>query len=98
VEHSTGLDTDRAMNWPALAEWKDTYATLHVWTQVAGKVRLAMGAPINHCWGSALYVSSRGLSTSAIPYKSGSFEIVFDFVEQALEITTSSGESRSRAR
>ena len=97
MEHSTGLDTDRGMNWPALrlAEWKDTFATLHLWTQVAGKVRLALSSPINHCWGSALYLSSRGLTTSAIPYKNGSFEIVFDFVAQALEITTSWGERRS---
>ena len=97
MEDSTRLDPDRAMTWPALplAEWKDTYATLHMWTQIAGKVRLALGAPISHCWGSTLYVNSRGLTTSAIPYKNGSFEIVFDFVAQALEITTSRGESQS---
>jgi len=94
---SANYATNWGIHWPALplAEWKDTFATLHMWTQIAGKVRLAMGAPINHCWGSALYVSSRGLTTSAIPYKNGSFEIVFDFVAHALEITTSWGERRS---
>jgi hypothetical protein len=56
--------------WPALpyAEWKDTYATLHMWTQIVGKVRLKLGPNINHWWGCALYVTARGLTTSAIPY------------------------------
>ena len=83
--------------WPALplSKWKDTYATLHMWTQVVGKVRLALGPHINHYWGSTLYLSSRGLTTSPIPYAKGSFEIVFDFVAHDLEITTSRGETRS---
>jgi hypothetical protein len=83
--------------WPALpyAEWKDTYATLHMWTQVVGKIRLALGPNINHFWGTALYVTSRGLTTSPIPYAKGAFEIQFDFVAHALEITTSVGESRT---
>jgi hypothetical protein len=82
--------------WPALplAEWKDTYATLHMWTQVVGKVRLALTPPINHWWGTALYVASRGLTTSAIPYKNGAFEVQFDFISHSLQITTSLGESR----
>jgi hypothetical protein len=84
-------------NWPALpyAQWKDTYATLHMWTQVVGKVRLALGPDINHFWGTTLYVSPRGLTTSAIPYPKGVFDIQFDFVAHALEITTSLGETRS---
>ena len=51
--------------WPALplSEWKDTYATLHMWTQIVGKIRLALGPDINHFWGSTLYLSSRGLTT-----------------------------------
>jgi hypothetical protein len=83
--------------WPALpyAEWKDTYATLHMWTQVVGKIRLALGPNINHFWGTTLYVTSRGLTTSPIPYAKGAFEIQFDFVAHALEITTSVGESRT---
>ena len=73
--------------WPALplAEWKDTYATLHMWTQIVGKVRLALTPPINHWWGTALYVTSRGLTTSAIPYEKGCFEIHFDFIAHSLE-------------
>jgi len=83
--------------WPALhlAEWKDTYATLHMWTQIVGKVRLALCANLNHWWGTALYVTARGLTTSAIPYEKGIFEVRFDFVSHALEIQTSLGESRS---
>jgi hypothetical protein len=83
--------------WLALpyAEWKDTYATLHMWTQVVGKVRLALGPDINHFWGTTLYVTPRGLTTSAIPYSKGVFDIQFDFVAHALEITTSLGETRS---
>jgi Family of unknown function (DUF5996) len=87
----------RGDRWPALplAKWKDTYATLHMWTQIAGKVRLALSPRINHWWGSALYVTSRGLTTSPIPYQKGVFEIAFDFIAHTLEITTSLGESRA---
>ena len=83
--------------WPELplAEWKDTYATLHMWTQIVGKVRLALSPPINHFWGTTLYVSSRGLTTSPIPYAKGVFEINFDFIAHALGITTSLGERTS---
>lgn len=83
--------------WPALplAEWKDTYATLHMWSQVVGKIRLALSPPINHFWGSALYVTSRGLTTSPMPYPYGAFEINFDFIAHALEINTSRGDVRS---
>jgi len=63
--------------WPALPldEWQDTYATLHMWSQVVGKVRLALAPPVNHWWHVALYVTARGLTTSAIPYRGGAFEI-----------------------
>jgi hypothetical protein len=83
--------------WPALpfAEWKDTYATLHMWTQIVGKVRLALGADVNHYWGVALYVTARGLTTSPIPYDKGIFEVRFDFIAHHLEIATSLGETRS---
>src|SRR5436309_6742017 len=84
-------------SWPALplAEWRDTYATLHMWTQIVGKVRLALSPPINHFWGTTLYVSARGLTTSPIPYAKGAFEINFDFIAHTLEIATSLGESRA---
>jgi hypothetical protein len=83
--------------WPALpfAQWKDTYATLHMWTQIVGKVRLALSPPVNHYWGCALYVSSRGLTTSPIPYADGAFEVRFDFIAHSLEITSTTGKSRS---
>ncbi|HME12547.1 MAG TPA: DUF5996 family protein [Candidatus Acidoferrum sp.] len=84
-------------SWPALplAEWRDTYATLHMWTQIVGKVRLALSPPINHFWGCTLYVTSRGLTTSPIPYEHGAFEVLFDFTTHSLQITTSQGETRA---
>jgi hypothetical protein len=87
----------QADSWPALPllEWKDTYATLHMWTQIVGKVGLALCPRINHWWGSTLYVTSRGLTTSTVPYGRGVFEIQFDFVAHMLKITTSRGEFRA---
>jgi hypothetical protein len=89
--------SQQSQRWPALPlpEWKDTYATLHMWTQIVGKIRLALSPPLNHFWGTALYVTARGLTTSPIPYSKGVFEINFDFVAHALEIVTSLGETRS---
>jgi uncharacterized protein DUF5996 len=83
--------------WPALplAKWKDTYATLHMWMQIVGKVRLALCPNVNHWWGTAFYVTARGLTTSAMPYEKGIFEVHFDFVNHALEIQTSLGETRT---
>jgi hypothetical protein len=83
--------------WPALplAEWKDTYATLHMWMQIVGKVRLALSPNINHWWGTAFYITARGLTTSAMPYENGIFEVHFDFISHTVEIQTSLGESRS---
>jgi Family of unknown function (DUF5996) len=84
-------------SWPALplAEWKDTYATLHMWMQIVGKVRLALCPNLNHWWGTAFYVTARGLTTSAMPYEKGIFEVHFDFTSHALEIQTSLGETRT---
>ena len=83
--------------WPALplAEGQDTYATLHMWTQIVGKVRLALAPPVNHFWEVTLYVSARGLTTSAIPYERGIFEIEFDFLHHNLVIQTSQGTSKT---
>jgi hypothetical protein len=82
--------------WPSLPleEWRDTYQTLHLWTQVVGKVRLALAHPLNHWWQATLYVNSRGLTTSLIPHPSGSFEIQFDFLAHRLEIQTVAGQRR----
>lgn len=90
-------DRKQDARWPALpfSEWKDTYATLHMWTQIVGKVRLALGPNLNHYWGIAFYVTARGLTTSAIPYNKGIFEVQFDFIAHSLKIATSLGGSRS---
>lgn len=84
-------------SWPdlPLAAWQDTYATLHMWTQIVGKVRLALSPRVNHWWEVALYVNARGLTTSAIPYKNGIFEIQFDFIDHILKIQTSWGTSKA---
>jgi hypothetical protein len=79
--------------WPSLPleEWRDTYATLHMWTQIVGKVRLVLSPRINHWWQAALYVTSRGLTTSTIPHGAEAFEIDFDFIDHRLLINTSGG-------
>jgi len=86
---------DRDRLWPALPleEWKDTYATLHMWTQIVGKVRLTQSAAVNHWWHVPLYVSPRGLTTSSIPYGHRLFEIDFDFIDHRLAIETSDGQA-----
>jgi len=86
-------------SWPELplAAWQDTYATLHMWTQVVGKVRLALSPRVNHWWEVPLYVNARGLGTSAIPYGDGIFEVQFDFIDHKLIIQTSWGTSKTLA-
>jgi hypothetical protein len=83
----------RGEAWPALPlqEWADSCATLHMWTQIVGKVRLRESPPINHGWHSTLYVTARGLTTSPIPHGTRTFEIDFDFIDHALTIQTSDG-------
>ncbi|MGC1381009.1 MAG: DUF5996 family protein [Candidatus Baltobacteraceae bacterium] len=81
--------------WPELryAEWKDTLATLHLWTQIVGKIRLRLTPMINHWWNVTLYVTPRGFTTSAMPYGDGrSFAIDFDFLGHALKIRGCDGE------
>jgi hypothetical protein len=84
---------DEAECWPELrlAEWQDTCATLHMWTQVVGKVRLKLTPLVNHWWNVPLYVTSRGLTTSRIPYGARAFELLFDFVAHELVLETSEG-------
>jgi hypothetical protein len=88
-----------AADWPELpfAAWADTCATLHLWTQVVGKIRLAHTPMVNHWWQVPFYVSSRGLTTSPIPYGCESFQIDFDFIDHRLDIRTSRGEVESCA-
>jgi hypothetical protein len=83
-------------DWPILkfSEWKDTLATLHMWTQVVGKIRLAQTPLVNHWWNVPLYVSARGLTTSAMPYEDRIFEIEFDFIDHKLRIECSDGAAR----
>ncbi len=85
--------SDQPNFWPALPfdSWSDTCATLHMWTQMVGKVRLALTPPLNHWWNVPLYVSARGLTTSAIPYGGRVFEIEFDFIDHKLVLETSDG-------
>ena len=80
---------------PPLRAWEDTCATVHMWAQIVGKIRLAQGPWMNHSWGSALYVTTRGLTTSPLPYETRSFAIDFDFVAHALRITTDDGAERA---
>jgi hypothetical protein len=83
--------------WPALplAEWQETRDTLHMWTQIVGKVRLALSPLVNHWWEVPLYVSARGLTTSPIPCARGIFEVTFDFIDHALHIVTSWSENKT---
>ncbi len=85
--------------WPALPleAWQDTYATLHMWTQIVGKVRLAQSPLINHWWEVPFYVSGRGLTTSVIPYQHGVFEVEFDFLHHQLIIQTSQDQVKTIA-
>jgi hypothetical protein len=85
--------------WPALplAEWEATRDTLHMWTQIVGKVRLALAPMVNHWWQVALYVNARGLTTSAMPYAGGVVEMRFDFLDHVLRVETSKGDVRAIA-
>jgi hypothetical protein len=83
----------RPENWPSLppAAWDETRATLHMWTQIIGKIRLAQAPMINHWWQVPLYVTSRGLTTSPIPYGPRTFQIDLDFIEHRLQISVDDG-------
>ncbi len=93
------LSLARPEAWPALPlqEWQETYHNLHMWTQMAGKVRLALTDRTNHWWNVPLYVNARGLTTSPIPYGRFVFEIQFDFIDHKLLIDRSDGERRELA-
>ena len=86
-------------SWPELkfSEWQDTYATLHMWTQVIGKIRLKQTPLVNHWWNVPLYVSARGLTTSAMSYDERIFEIEFDFIDHVLVIKCSDGAEKTVA-
>jgi len=88
---------ERAESWPALPfeAWRDTYETLHMWTQIVGKVRMELSPFVNHWWHVTLYVTQRGLTTSPIPYQGRTFAVNFDFIDHNLYILTSDGTSKT---
>jgi hypothetical protein len=85
--------------WPELpvAAWRETYATLHLWTQIVGKIRLSRAPWLNHSWHVVLYVTARGLTTSPIPDGTRTFQIDFDFIDHLLRISRSDGATRQFA-
>jgi hypothetical protein len=85
----------RAEVWPSLPldAWKDTYATLHMWVQIVGKIRLVQSAWVNHSWHVTLYVTARGLTTGPVPHGNRTFHIDFDFVDHAVTVQSSDGRS-----
>lgn len=97
MDAASAIDSTRDKVWPDLPldAWTDTYATLHMWTQIVGKIRLTLAPPVNHWWHCALHLSPNGLTTTAVPYKDRLFEIEFDFIEHKLFIRTSDKITRS---
>jgi hypothetical protein len=93
------MSTASQTPWPELptAAWRDTYATLHLWTQIVGKIRLTKSPWLNHSWHVTLYVTARGLTTSPIPDGDRTFQIDFDFIDHILRISTSDGAQRQFA-
>jgi hypothetical protein len=82
--------------WPELpSSWNDTYATLHMWTQIVGKIALAQAPPLNHCWSSALQLTARGLTTRPLPHGERTFTMEFDLIDHELVVTTSDKMQRS---
>ena len=99
VNHGSGQAVGPAEVWPALreADWSDTSATLRLWMQMVGKVRLALTPAVNHSWNVTLYPTARGLTTQLMPYGSLMLEISFDFLEHRLAIETSQGARKTIA-
>src|SRR5919106_3272211 len=79
--------------WPALpyGDWKDSCTTLHLWTQIVGKIRLVQSPWVNHSWHVTLYVTPRGLTTSSIPHGTRTFRIDFDFIDHQVIVQSSDG-------
>jgi len=94
------IQKDVLTSWPVLPAfeaWEDTCTTVHMWSQIVGKIRLKLSPPINHYWGCSLYVTSRGLTTMPMPYGTHTFSIDFDFIDHTLKIAKSDGAERSFA-
>ena len=90
------MAVDKNPRWPELpyGAWRDTRDTLHLWTQIVGKIRLALTPWLNHSWHVTLYLTARGLTTSPIPWRGSTFQIDFDFIDHVLWVRTSSGHFR----
>ena len=90
------MQENRSGTWPRLRveEWTDTRDTVHMWTQIVGKIRMSQAPLLNHWWQVTLYVSPRGLTTGAIPLGSGSFDLELDFIAHQLRIRSSGGGER----
>ncbi len=103
MEHPNGdgprLERDRSSAWPPLGleSWRGTFETLHMWSQIVGKTRLALAPGVNHWWHVPLYVSARGLTTTRVPYGEAGFEVEFDFTTHHLSIVTDRGVQWSTA-
>src|ERR1700704_5989911 len=93
------MSISQPVPWPELptAAWREAYPTLHLWTQIVGKIRLARTPWLNHSGHVTLYVTARGLTTSSIPDGARSFQIDFDFIDHHLRISTSDGAERQFA-
>lgn len=91
----TVSDATLQETWPELPleAWADTYATIHLWTQIVGKIRLVQGPWMNHCWHTTLYPTATGLTTSFMPYQTRAFQIDFDFINHRLTVLASDGRS-----
>ena len=99
ASHPTVPAFSSADAWPALPlnEWRATRDTLHMWTQIVGKVRMELTPLVNHWWNVPLYVTARGLTTSPIPYRDRDFQVDFDFIDHRLIIATSKDETVTMA-
>ena len=95
--HTNQIRDLNSPEWPPLAfpEWESTCDTLHMWTQIVGKTRMALAPPENHFWSVTLYVTPRGLTTSPIPFGQKTFDVQFDFVAHELLLRTSEGEQKT---
>lgn len=93
MPHSLRASDPSGAAWPplALAQWRDSYATLHMWTQIVGKTRLALAPMVNHWWQVTLYVTPRGLTTSAMPAGGRTLAVDFDFIDHGLHLRVSDG-------
>jgi hypothetical protein len=91
------METMATKPWPSLpsADWTDTLETLHLWTQIVGKIRMGQAPWLNHSWSVALYPTAAGLGTSLVPYEDEGFGLNFDFLREELALSTTTGERRT---